>query len=88
MPATQMDGHHFTMPLLRYEFTLPAYYIVSEQLDPQGYLDIVKWLCEKGGAAEVASSENGRPVTGINRKSVGGWTPLSQFELHHFMALI
>ena len=40
----------------------------------KGYLDIVRWLCERGGAA---SSVNG--VHGVDTRSKGGWTPLSEF---------
>jgi hypothetical protein len=40
----------------------------------QGYLDIVRWLCERGGA--VASVDG---VYGIDTRSKGGWTPLSKF---------
>jgi hypothetical protein len=39
----------------------------------KGYLDIVRWLCERGGAAE---SVNGVP--GVDTRSKGGWTPLSE----------
>ncbi len=39
----------------------------------QGYLDIVKWLCEQAGAASVADG-----VRGVDVRSKGGWTPLSQ----------
>ncbi len=38
----------------------------------KGYLDIVRWLCEEGGAA---TSVNG--VSGVDVRSKGGWTPLS-----------
>ncbi|EMD40637.1 hypothetical protein CERSUDRAFT_43468 [Gelatoporia subvermispora B] len=37
----------------------------------KGYLDIVRWLCEHGGAA---AEVNG--TRGIDVKSKGGWTPL------------
>jgi ankyrin repeat protein len=40
----------------------------------KGYLDIVRWLCEHGGAA---ASLNG--VIGVDARSRGGWTPLSEF---------
>jgi hypothetical protein len=40
----------------------------------KGYLDIVRWLCERSGAA---SSVNGVP--GVDTRSKGGWTPLSEF---------
>ena len=39
---------------------------------PKGYLDIVRWLCENGGATGEA---NGAP--GVDIRSKGGWTPLS-----------
>lgn len=39
----------------------------------QGYLDIVRWLCEKGGAA---AELDGAP--GVDARSKGGWTPLSE----------
>lgn len=42
----------------------------------KGYLDIVRWLCEKGGAAEVVEVEGSGPVKGVDRKAKGGWTPL------------
>lgn len=40
----------------------------------KGYLDIVRWLCEHGCAA---ASVNGVP--GVDTRSKGGWTPLSEF---------
>ena len=40
----------------------------------KGYLDIVQWLCEEGGAASV--TDTGR---GIDIRSKVGWTPLSNF---------
>ncbi len=39
----------------------------------KGYLDIVQWLCEQGGAA---GSVDG--VHGVDMRSKGGWTPLSE----------
>jgi hypothetical protein len=45
----------------------------------QGYLDIVRWLCEKGGTSTV----NG--VRGVDVRSKDGWTPLS--ELAFFVQL-
>lgn len=42
----------------------------------QGYLDIVRWLCEKGGAAAVHDG-----VPGIDVRSNDGWTPLSTLQL-------
>ena len=40
----------------------------------KGYLDIVRWLCEQGGAAESVDG-----VRGVDIRSEGGWTPLSEF---------
>ncbi len=40
----------------------------------KGYLDIVRWLCERGGAAESVDG-----VHGVDIRSKGGWTPLSEF---------
>jgi hypothetical protein len=40
----------------------------------QGYLDIVRWLCERGGAAGSVGD-----VHGVDMRSKGGWTPLSEF---------
>lgn len=40
----------------------------------KGYLDIVRWLCERGGAAEHVDG-----VHGVDMRSKGGWTPLSEF---------
>ncbi|TFK43397.1 hypothetical protein BDQ12DRAFT_695591 [Crucibulum laeve] len=37
----------------------------------KGYLDIVRWLCEKGGAAALYDS-----VSGVDIRSKDGWTPL------------
>lgn len=39
----------------------------------QGYLDIVRWLCESGGAADQVNG-----VSGVDLPSKGGWTPLSK----------
>ena len=44
----------------------------------QGYLDIVRWLCESAGATAPVE---GKP--GIDIKSKGGWTPLSTFLRHY-----
>lgn len=40
----------------------------------QGYLDVVRWLCEDGGAASQSDS-----IRGVDIRSKGGWTPLSKF---------
>jgi hypothetical protein len=45
-----------------------------------GYLDIVRWLCEKGGAnVPVIQGEDGSSIPGVDIRSKGGWTPLSAF---------
>ena len=41
----------------------------------KGYLDIVRWLCESGGAAEEIDG-----VPGVDVRSKGGWTPLSEHK--------
>lgn len=41
----------------------------------KGYLDIVRWLCESGGAT---SEIDGAP--GVDVRSKGGWTPLSEYS--------
>lgn len=44
----------------------------------QGYLDIVRWLCEIGDAAGIVNG-----VPGVDLRSKGGWTPLSTcFNIH------
>jgi ankyrin repeat protein len=61
--------------------TLAPRYAISISARPlphilrQGYLDIVRWLCEQGGAA---TSVNG--VRGVDARSKGGWTPLSRLS--------
>jgi hypothetical protein len=47
----------------------------------QGYLDIVRWMCEKGGAAAIIDG-----VRGVDVQSKDGWTPLS--ELISFQRLV
>jgi len=49
----------------------------------KGYLDIVRWLCEKGGAAEVIEPGSSR---GVDRKSKGGWTPLSELSFCPYLS--
>lgn len=38
----------------------------------QGYLDIVRFLCEQGGATSVMNG-----LRGVDVRSNDGWTPLS-----------
>lgn len=49
----------------------------------QGYLDIVRWLCENGGAAVEVDG-----VRGVDTRSKGGWTPLSKSEHSDFVLSI
>ena len=44
-------------------------------------MDIVRWLCEHGGAASV----NNSGVRGVDVQSKGGWTPLSKFLLYSYL---
>ena len=48
--------------------------IAGPDLEKKGYLDIVRWLCEEGGAATSVTG-----VSGVDVRSKGGWTPLSTF---------
>ncbi len=41
-----------------------------------GYLDVVRWLCESGGAAGTYQKD-GKSGRGVDIRSMGGWTPLS-----------
>lgn len=44
-----------------------------------GYLDIVRYLCETGGAGKPVSAQTGEgTVPGVDMKSKGGWTALSE----------
>ncbi|KAF8341513.1 ankyrin repeat-containing domain protein [Cantharellus anzutake] len=42
----------------------------------KGYLDVVRWLCDSGGAADTYERD-GKSGRGVDMKSKGGWTPLS-----------
>ncbi|KAH8118604.1 hypothetical protein DFH11DRAFT_1503082 [Phellopilus nigrolimitatus] len=42
-----------------------------EDKEGEGYLDIVRWLCESGGAADAFDG-----IRGVDARSKGGWTPL------------
>ncbi|KAI0650620.1 FYVE zinc finger-domain-containing protein [Trametes meyenii] len=57
------------MPAQRYHS--PCAVVLRTLNIPQGYLDIVRWLCEHGGAT---SEVDGAP--GVDVRSKGGWTPL------------
>lgn len=46
----------------------------------QGYLDIVKWLCDDGGAATLSNG-----VRGVDIRSKAGWTPLSKAQYYECM---
>jgi hypothetical protein len=62
-----LQGMQISLPVLPHPTTLR-----------KGYLDIVRWLCERGGAAEA--SVNGEH--GVDTRSKGGWTPLSESGWH------
>ena len=47
----------------------------------KGYLDIVRYLCNHG-AGQMIEILN-VPTSGIDRKSKGGWTPLSTLASKH-----
>jgi hypothetical protein len=49
----------------------------------KGYLDVVRWLCEQGGAAVSIND-----VPGVDTRSKGGWTPLSKSSWPPTIALI
>jgi ankyrin repeat protein len=44
----------------------------------QGYLDIVRFMCESAGAADQLESDDEQTVRGVDIRSKGGWTPLSE----------
>jgi hypothetical protein len=67
-----MAGRLYIMRALRYA-NCPLVFRSPTTLR-KGYLDIVRWLCERGGAAESVDG-----VRGVDMRSKGGWTPLSEF---------
>jgi hypothetical protein len=72
-----MVGLPFTMPVQRcVDMTqvVSALNIVSWL--KQGYLDIVKYLCDKGGATAPVDD-----VPGVDVRSKDGWTPLSKHRV-------
>lgn len=72
MLKMQTDGPHCITRVRRYvKHIIAAVYFLNCTM--QGYLDIVRWLCEKGGAA---AELDGAP--GVDARSKGGWTPLSE----------
>lgn len=50
---------------------------LTSHVIPQGYLDIVRFMCESAGAADQLESDDQHTVRGVDIKSKGGWTPLS-----------
>ena len=67
----QMDGLLCITPVQRYDHSI----LVGRRwliCYLQGYLDIVKYLCEKGGAANSVDG-----VRGVDVRSKDGYTPLS-----------
>ena len=70
-PRTLMDGPLSTMLAPRYLLLqLP---FLHSYCDSKGYLDVVRWLCEIGGAATELDG-----IRGVDMRSKGGWTPLSE----------
>ena len=49
----------------------------------KGYLDIVRWLCEHGGAAKHVDG-----VPGVDVRSNGGWTPLSMLVTEYNVIML
>ncbi|KZT66002.1 hypothetical protein DAEQUDRAFT_487317 [Daedalea quercina L-15889] len=64
----RMAGPRCIMHVLRYAISHLRSLLPDRS---QGYLDIVRWLCESGGAAEAVDG-----VRGVDMRSKGGWTPL------------
>jgi len=66
-----MDGLLCTMPVQRcnHSISVKRHWLNCYR---QGYLDIVKYLCEKGGAANSIDG-----VRGVDVRSKDGYTPLS-----------
>jgi hypothetical protein len=79
MPRMRTVGRHFTTHALRCVIARPIYCKRVQTL-VQGYLDIVRWLCEHGGAATPIDE-----ALGVDTQSKGGWTPLSAY---HFSILL
>lgn len=65
-------GRLYITHALRYANSPPV--LPSPMTLRKGYLDIVRWLCERGGAAAPVNG-----VHGVDTRSKGGWTPLSEF---------
>lgn len=77
-----LHGH---FPVVRYLVTSAGADIHAQDADgwtplhnacSKGYLDIVRFLCDNGAAQMVPNSIP--PTSGVDRKSKGGWTPLSR----------
>jgi hypothetical protein len=68
-----MVGRLYITRALRYA-NRPLVFFCNPTTLRKGYLDIVRWLFERGGAAESVDG-----VHGVDMQSKGGWTPLSEF---------
>lgn len=69
--AQDADGWtalHNACSKVRHNFNNPSLSLILYQ----GYLDIVRYLFQKGGSAEEVNG-----VHGVDIRSKGGWTPLS-----------
>ena len=73
MPAMEMDGPRCITLALRYRSSSAFFKEINRFKFLQGYLDIVRWLCEQGGAAIEVDA-----LRGVDARSKGGWTPLSK----------
>lgn len=68
-----MDGLPCTTRVQRYDPR--KWNILLAYIHLQGYLDIVRCICEQGGAD---ADHDG--VRGVDSQSKGGWTPLSEYS--------
>lgn len=83
MLKTLMVGPHFITLAVRYTLKNLSAFPSKSTLLWQGYLDIVRYLCESGGAtAEV----NG--TSGVDVRSKGGWTPLSVYCISRISSIL
>jgi hypothetical protein len=73
MRKMPMVGRLYITRALRYA-NHPLVFFYNPTTLRKGYLDIVRWLFERGGAAESVDG-----VHGVDMRSKGGWTPLSEF---------
>lgn len=77
-----MNGH---LPIIRYLITSAGADVHAQDADgwtalhnacSKGYLDIVRFLCDHGTVRNAESHHDS--ASGVDQKSKGGWTPLSE----------